>query len=532
MSTESEKTIDDEHVRLRGWLARPGAYAEPTTRVETIETHISYVFLTDCSVYKLKKPVRFEFLDFSSPELRERACREEVRLNRRLAPQVYRGVRAVTRTTAGDFEFDGRGPIVDWVVEMQRLPAERMLDERLRSGTLGDEEVRRLAEFLAEFYVAASPLAVLPDDYTAHLRQHVRANRADLVAAELDASSAAAVRRVHTAQLRLICGEPELFCARIRDGRIVDGHGDLRPEHVALIDPPAVFDCLEFSAELRQIDVVDELCFLAMECERLGAPAVGECVLEAYRRRSGDQPPHAVVTFYKSYRACVRAKVAALRARQLAGKLRDEQLRFAASYLAAAERAWRGEPVRPLLFVVCGLMGTGKTTLARALCDELGLDLIRTDVVRRELLPSTGEKAAYGEGRYDDDARRRVYEEVLRRAAGKLGAGASVVLDAAFSRAEDRERALQVGRDAGADVQLVECCCSAEDSLARIRERLSQPTADASEARPELYAQQRDAWEPSPALAAAYRADPSRTTAEHVAGIIRRLPRLSAGGSA
>lgn len=359
----------ERHDSIVLWLKRPETYAHHPREVEFIETHISRVFLAGDRVFKLKKPVRFDFLDFSTTEKREQACRDEVRLNRRMAGNVYCGVHAITRGADGDYELDGSGQVLDWVVEMRRLPADRILEDQLCRGTVPREDLDRLTRFLARFYAEASRLHIAPEDYVRTLIQHVEANRRSLQETCTDAVQRHRVRRIHTAQLRLLGSEPELFTDRVRGGRIVEGHGDLRPEHVCLLDPPVIFDCIEFSADFRRVDALDELCFLAMECDRLHSEYVGESILAEYRLACTDSPAARLVAFYKSYRAVVRAKVAALRANQLRGALHYAQCARAEQYLTLADRYLCKAGAGPLLIVVCGLMGSGKSTLARLLSE-------------------------------------------------------------------------------------------------------------------------------------------------------------------
>ncbi|HVU87971.1 MAG TPA: hypothetical protein VHD36_11670, partial [Pirellulales bacterium] len=349
---------------LRAMLADPASYPEAPRKVEVIETHISCVFLTEMVVYKLKKPVRFEFVDFSTAEARRHACEEEVRLNRRLARDTYLGVVPIMRDATGRLALGGDGEAVDWVVAMRRLPAERMLDMRMRDGSVTESDVTDLAQVLGDFYAAAPAMAVDPEDYREELEAHVRANCADLSAATKN-DELTRVRRSHAAQLQFLALHAPALNARVRSGRVIDGHGDLRPEHVCLTEPPVVFDCLEFDARLRRLDVADELSFFVMECDRLGAGRIGRQVRAACLVRCGDAPPAQLLHFYQAYRACVRAKVAALRAKQLSGDARTEARREMADYLRLADEYGR-DFSRPLLVVVSGLMGSGKSTLARA----------------------------------------------------------------------------------------------------------------------------------------------------------------------
>ena len=266
---------------------------------------------------------------------RERACREEVRLNRRLAPGVYLGMLPITQAVDGALALDGSGTPVDWVVQMRRLPTERTLEERVKQGEIAPDDVAGVSRVLGDFYAHAAPVPTVAADYRRQIEHHVRANRADLLAAA-PTEDLPEVRRAHAAQLQFLLLEPEIFDARVKSGRIIDGHGDLRPEHICLTDPPVIFDCLEFDAELRRLDIADELSFLAMECQRLGAAWIGAQIRAACLQRCNDQPPAALLAFYQSYRACVRAKVAVLRSQQLATGDRAAAWAEAAQYLHLA----------------------------------------------------------------------------------------------------------------------------------------------------------------------------------------------------
>jgi aminoglycoside phosphotransferase family enzyme len=292
------------------WLRRADGYAEPATRLEAIETHMSWVFLTDRHAYKMKKPVRHAFLDFSTLDARKRDCEEELRLNRRLAPDVYLDVVPLTADAAGRLALAGEDAPVEWLVKMRRLPRDRMLDAALARGDLRDEQIAALAEVLAGFYRSLAPIALSLAQYRERLAGDIDACRKELAEPvhQLPAESFAAT--VET-MLAFVARESELFHARLQTGRIVEGHGDLRPEHVCLLERPVVIDCLEFNRDFRVLDVADELAYLAMECARLGAPRVGEAIFMACCERMGDRVPPRLYHFYCAYRALVRAKIAA-----------------------------------------------------------------------------------------------------------------------------------------------------------------------------------------------------------------------------
>ena len=297
-------------------LCRPETYAETPSRVEVVETHMSFVFLTPQHAYKLKKPVRYDFLDFSTPALRKLNCEEELRLNKRLASGVYLAVVSLFRISGGPLRLGDDGRAVEWLVQMRRLPQHLMLDEKVRRGTLGERDLEALAERLARFYRACAPEPLTAAEYSERLRAEIDADLAALRAhaTEIDP---AAIYDLHAIQRSFLAHHSPLFEQRIREGRIVEGHGDLRPEHVCLLEAPVVFDCLEFNRKLRIVDAVDELAFLAMECERLGAAYAGTQLIAGYAARTGDAAAPRLIDFYKSRRASLRSRLSIMHIREL-----------------------------------------------------------------------------------------------------------------------------------------------------------------------------------------------------------------------
>jgi len=291
------------------FLRRPEAYPERPGHIDVVETHLSWVFLGPTHVYKLKKPVRHPFLDLTTLEARRRNSEREVTLNRRLAPDVYLGAVPLVLAHDGCLILQGQGEAVEWLVRMKRLPAGRMLDAAIRSGTVAEEDVRALVRRLAIFYRNAERIPTTVTAYRAGFAAGIEANRAELIQPHYGLP-AASIERLAELQLRYLASEGEALDERARNDRIVDAHGDLRPEHICLGTEPKIIDCLEFRRELRLLDPVDELAFLAMECERLGAAALGERILQGYLRASGDAPAPGLVGFYKAYRACLRARIA------------------------------------------------------------------------------------------------------------------------------------------------------------------------------------------------------------------------------
>lgn len=305
--------------RKVAFLQQPEAYAARPRRVESIETHMAWVFLTEDRAYKLKKPIRDSFRDFSTLAARYQICHDEVRLNSRLAAGVYLGVVPLVVTTgmdtgmdtgmAGQLALCGQGSVVDWLVEMRRLPAALMLDHKLSTAGVSELEARRIGDTLARFYQDARRIDMSASDYHRRLLQDIGGTRCVLERPGYGLP-AAHVEEVAERLLRALDAHAALFATRARQRRIVDGHGDLRPEHVCLEPEPVIIDCIEFNQDLRVLDALSDLGFLVLECQRLGTEAVGRLILDAYVQATGDQADERVLRFYLAQHAYSRAKVA------------------------------------------------------------------------------------------------------------------------------------------------------------------------------------------------------------------------------
>lgn len=291
------------------FLSSPDAYGPRVSTVEVKETHMSWLFLTPDRVFKLKKPLRAPFLDFSTLAAREKFCREEVRLNRRLAPFVYLRARPVTRAADGGLSIAEDGEIVDWLVEMRRLPADKMLDQALMNGTAEEQAVDRALSYLFAFFLNAPSVAVEFGRYFATLERQHEESAALLVDKAVSLPRRQILETINRLR-EIIQARPDWLSAPVRAGRIVEGHGDLRPEHICLTEPPAIIDCLEFNEDLRLVDPFDELSYLAMECRLLGARKLANEIFARYTRLCGVRPPQILLDFYTAYRATIRARLA------------------------------------------------------------------------------------------------------------------------------------------------------------------------------------------------------------------------------
>ncbi len=449
-------------------MLRPEFYPESSAHVEFKQTHISYVFIASDFVYKIKKPVNYAFLDYSNLAERLHYCREEVRLNKRLSPRVYLGVFAILKR-ADSFvlgqEVHAEHPeAVEYAVKMRRLPEDRMLDVLLTASQVDSATIRAIATRVAEFHA------------------HAPSNRGWTY------GSAAAI----------------WLNDRALDGRVREGHGDLRAEHVCLLNTEKneidVIDCVEFSERLRHNDVASEIAFLAMDLERLGTPMLADELVETYAEITGDEDLAVFVPFYKCCRACVRGKVESLKSMERevgdAERERERARQLASKYFALASRYARCGS--PCLIVVCGLSGSGKSTVARMLQHRKGFKAINSDCVRKRLAsvaPHEHVRTGYGANIYSDRFSKITYDARLAEAERLLNDGCGAILDATFKESADRQLALALAARRGVPVLFVECVVSEDEAIRRL-ERRGSIQGEVSDATPEVHRMQRAEFEP------------------------------------
>ena len=316
------------------FLSRPGAYADFHGDILRRETHMSWVFLVKDRVYKLKKPVRFPYLDFSTLALRETMCRAEIRLNRRLSPDVYLGVVPLTVSAAG-LSLGGAGAVVDYLVVMRRLDEYAMLDRALVEHRVRTWQVDRLVATLCRFYRRAAPVFISPRRHLVMWQRNLNYNRHVLLEPRLG-MPAGLVRRIDRAQRLFLAFRAPLLADRVRARHIVDGHGDLRPEHICLGDPPSIIDCLEFNAALRATDPLDEIAFLCLECERLGNSWAGRYIRQRFQADLPGGVSDELFAFYRCYRATLRARLAIAHLLEPAPRTPEKWPALARSYLDIA----------------------------------------------------------------------------------------------------------------------------------------------------------------------------------------------------
>ena len=469
--------------------------------VQLRETHISWILLTGRYAYKIKKPVDFGFLDFSTLDKRRFYCEEEVRLNRRFAPQLYLGVEPVTRRD-GRIRMGGDGPAVEYAVKMRQFDDGRLLERLAERGALDDALVDDMAAAIAGFHQRAEPAPDDspwgdPDDI-----QHWYQENIDHIRPLLEDDG-----RLRRLQGLEAWGRGE--CARLREtldrrrreGWVRECHGDLHLGNLVCIDGRVtLFDCIEFNPNLRWIDVVSEVAFLYMDLEHRGLRRQARRFLNRYLQHTGDYAGLALLPYYLVYRALVRAKVAILRLAQAPDA--QERHRARAAYDAYADLAQRfTRPGRPALMITCGLSGSGKSSLAVRLVEWLGAVQIRSDVERKRLFglaPEARTGSGVDAGIYTREAGRRTYERLLRLARAVVEAGFPVVVDATFLQRARRDAFRELARATGVPFVILYLQAPVELLKRRVRAR-ERAGRDPSEAGVAVLEEQiRDVEPPTP----------------------------------
>ncbi|MBI5643690.1 MAG: AAA family ATPase [Deltaproteobacteria bacterium] len=447
------------------------SYPERPAEVKLRQTHISYLFFTPAFVYKIKKPVNFGFLDFTALEQRLFFCGEEIRLNRRLAPSIYLDVVKVV-SKDGRVLMEGEGEAIEYAVKMKRLPDESMLESALKKGTVRENILERIAGALASFHKTAETNEYIkgfgsPEAIGKNTAENF-SQTSGYIGNTISKDRFEGIKRYTEDFLK---AHGSLFQKRAADGFIRDCHGDIHSEHISIADGINIFDCIEFNERFRFSDIVADMAFLSMDLDYHNRHDLSRVFDEAYFRASNDGDGVRLIDFYRCYRAYVRGKVEGFKSAEAEVSEEDKRAaRLNAVYHFYLAGLYASSGFKPMMLLIRGLSGTGKSALARRVSDIIWLNHLSTDIIRKELAgisPFERRRAPFGEDIYREEFTERTYKELLKRGSALLQSGRSVVLDATFSKERYIKEAKAEAKRVGADFKIIECI--ADDGAVRRR---------------------------------------------------------------
>jgi len=490
-------------------LSDSSAYPHAVEEIRVVQTHVSCVFLTGALVYKVKKPVQFDFLDYRERDHRRELCLKEVALNRRLCPDVYLDVVPIVDPD-GRLRMNMPGDPVEWAVRMRQLRAEDMLPARIAARKIDQDDIRTIAGAIARFHLnaATGPAirafgdeSVIAANVAGALREGGPVNRD--ACRDHDAPDIVAfpdeMRTVISAYLeRFMAEHADRFSERAREDRIRDCHGDLRAQNICrdprYEDGVQIFDCIEFNDQFRYIDTASDLAYLAMDLDLAGRPELRQALIDGYQQQAQDPGLLEMLRFYQCFRAVVRGQIARLAAAEaeIPPPDRDAHRNMAAGAYDLA-CSYAAGPAVPTLMIMVGFSGSGKSALAQELCRRLPAVLLSSDDMRRELAGADGFRAL-GSDHYTAAARAAVYRELRRRGDGWLRQGLNVLLDATFLAVGERDAAAKLAQDAGAGFWVVEIACPDPEIRRRLRQRAAAGSVSDADVR--VYEEQLKSFDP------------------------------------
>jgi uncharacterized protein len=480
-------------------LSDPAVYPHGPDSVQVVHTHISVVFLAGELVYKVKKPLNLGFLDFTTLELRRRFCNQEVLLNSRFSEDIYLGVVSIYEGNSG-INLAGQGREIEVAVLMRRIPEHEVMKAMLEKDLVTPSMLDRLARRIASFHAEASSGGAITHFGSPEVIFHnLKENFVQAESFVGRTISGETLDRITSLSLEFVSTNEPLIRKRMREGFIRDCHGDLHLDHVVITNGIVLVDCIEFNDRFRYGDTASDLAFLLMDLDFRGFPAYSDRISSAYAEHSGDRDAPVLLGFYKSYRAFIRGKVLGfeLDEEEISSEEKASAKRTATHYFQLA-LACLAPPQKPVLIAFCGLMGTGKSYLAAKLSKRLGIEHLKSDVLRKEIRGVSPDKHLldkYGEGFYTSKATDRVYEVLLGKARQALEERRSLILDASFMRYGYRSGARALAEESNARFRIIGCAAPAEVIKHRLDERHLRP-GEPSDGRWEIFREQESRFEP------------------------------------
>jgi len=496
----SKSKPDQLEQEISAFLQSQDAWGRDGAEIEMIETHVSRVFLNGTRVFKMKRHVRFPYLDFSSLDQRKQACDAEFAINRRTAPDIYKGVQPVTRDQDGKLYVDGPGSVVDWLVEMVQFDQTTLFDRMAKNKQLDRHLMEKTAEVIALFHKEVTVVRGRGGQAGSSLI--ARNNNQSFAEVSDDILAFEQIDRLQILTDRILEDDGEILDSRRDIGLVRQAHGDMHLRNICLFEgKPTLFDAIEFNDDFAHIDILYDLAFLLMDLDCFGLRSLANCVLNRYFDVSGgamsDPENFKVLPLFLSMRAAVRSHVDAAQARSLDDPaLRDERAQDARNYLEMAVSYL--QLTRPRLIAIGGLSGSGKSTLARDLAPEIGnapgARIVRTDVTRKRLCGCPLDEKL-GEDGYTPEMNAQTYEAFYSEIQKCLNEGQSVIADAVFARPGERERVAEIARETDVAFQGLWIDVSEQIMIERVTARLN----DASDADAEIVRQQQ-AYELGPMI--------------------------------
>jgi hypothetical protein len=519
-------------VSLFEQLKNPRFYGPHVHSVEVLQTHISYVALTGGYAYKVKKPVDFGFLDFSTLEKRKFFCEEELRLNKRLCPDIYLDVLPITQRDT-TLELDGKGKIVDYVLKMKEFPQDQIMTNMLKQGSIDEETMDHLCMLLIDFYASQEP----SEEITKYGELNAVKENIDENFEQVKPYIDVTIPKdtywfIKEAATKFFERKKKVFGRRMKEGRIRDCHGDLHSGNIVVAGNKIhIFDCIEFNDRFRFSDVASDIGFLAMDLDYQNYPYLSSYFIQRYVEKSGDADVFDLLNFYKSYRAFVRGKVHGFQLNdpyidpaKKKGITEITRKYFDLSRYYTSLFSLDLHPGKPVLFLVSGLTGTGKSTVARKIAVDYHATQLNTDVVRKEVASVDQFERhhdSFNTGLYDPKKVDETYEQVMERAAVVLKQKKNVVLDATFQKKRYREMAQHIAAKHHAILLMVQCVSPDTVVKRRLEQRVKKKSV--SDGRWEIYLQQKQTFEPFTADEQSLAMDTSDVSYEYRMNFFRSL---------